>query len=269
MPKLNAQYRVRAVDRTLAILETLVEDGQPFSLTKLSKAAAIPKSTCLGILRTLEDRGYVTHAGTGKGSDWKVSLKVFHLGAHLISQIDLPEVGNTHLRLLTEQTGLTSHLGVLQGSDVLYLCKVDGPGFVKFGTYVGKLTPLYLTALGKAIAAHLPPAERDYLLQARDRSTGTERALREEPALLMDLEQTRDRGFAFEDEEEVEGVRCVAAPVYGSAGSVVGAVGVTGLTDEIQRDAIQGIASAVIAAAQSISKSIGFVVTQTVGDPSK
>src|SRR4029453_15930866 len=100
---------------------------------------------------------------------------------------------------LVKRTGLTVHLAGLELGDAVYLAKLDGPGLVKFDTYVGKRAPAHLTAVGKAILAFLPPEELSVALKQLDLSGGTERAIHSTRLLQQELANIRELGYAVED----------------------------------------------------------------------
>jgi DNA-binding IclR family transcriptional regulator len=180
-------------------------------------------------------------------------------------QVGLVALAHPHLDRLVEATGLTSHLALLEREEVVYVAKVDSPGFVKFETHVGKHAPAQLTAVGKAILAYLPSAEFDEILPRLDLRRGTANASHSARELRRTLESVRSTGYAVEDEEEIEGVRCVAAPVLHGPGKgtekaparAVASVGVIGLKTTLSDERITTIGALVTQAAQAIAAEVG------------
>src|SRR5262249_7532509 len=142
----------------------------------------------------------------------RLGLKLFEIGARVLQALDVRPGARPHLEALSRRTGLTSPLARLDGHQGGYLDPGDGPRRVTFDTYGGQRAPVNLTAVGKAIVAYLPEPRLDEILRV-DFRRGTERA----PALAYDfkaqLREFRELGYMIEDEEDVPGVYCVAAPL--------------------------------------------------------
>ncbi|WP_419992577.1 IclR family transcriptional regulator [Streptomyces boninensis] len=252
-----------AADRTLTILETLVRAEEPLILTALAKKADIPLATCAAIVQTLEQRGYAARKVIGRSHYWRPTLALYGLSAQLIRRLDLPTVSQSSLRTLAEETGLPAHVGVLDGPKVVYVAKAAPPGrFIHFNTHPGKVASFNLTALGKAIAAYLPPDELAPLLDHLAAGAGPKAHGLDTRPLLDELAETRVRGYAIEDEEEEADIACVAAPLFDSEEKVVGSVGVTGFARELKDDRLEAAIEALKREGQSISERLGYARTR-------
>jgi IclR family KDG regulon transcriptional repressor len=233
------------VDRTLTVLEHLVESDEELTLTALAKATRIPLATCASIVYTLEQRGYAARRIVGRSHFWRPTLRLYALASQLVRKVDLSQVAPREMRELADRLGMPVHMGVLDGPSVVYVAKAATPGFVQFDTYSGKIAPFNLTALGRAIAAYLEPDELEPLLTKLAPGRGPNAPKGGRKAFLALLESVRDAGFALEDEEEQAEISCIAVPFFGADGHVAGSVGVTGfardLTDERRRDAATGL----------------------------
>ncbi len=237
-----------AADRTLTILELLADSEGPLSLTEIATRADVPLASCSAIMRTLEARGYAAERVDGRTHHWRPTLAIYRLGARLIARLGLAEIAQPHLERLAEEVGLPAHAGMLERDQVIYLAKAAGPSFVQFHTFVGRTVPFGTTALGKAIAGHLPPERRQALV---GRGRGATR-------VLAELQASAEAGYAVEDEEEYEGIACAAAPVFDATGRCCGGISVTGFRADVlgegRRDAVLG---AVRATAARISEELG------------
>lgn len=237
-----------AADRTLTILELLTESETPLSLTEISTRADVPLASCSAIMRTLEARGYAVERANGRTHHWQPTLAIYRLGAQLIARLGLAEAAQPHLEQLAEELGLPAHAGVLEDDQVIYLAKAAGPSFVQFHTFVGRAVPFGRTALGKAIAAQLPEARQRALVGS---GRGAARA-------LEDLRASAASGYAVEDEEEYEGIACVAAPVFDATGRCCGGISVTGFrADVLGHGRREPVLAAVRRKAAEISADLG------------
>lgn len=238
---------VPAVKRALSVLELLVHEREPLMLNEIVARTGIPTASCHAIMHTLQEAGYVARRAEGRTQYWEPTLALFHLGSAVVSRFGIRDIAMPYLRELSAAFDVPAHLGVIVGTDVMYLEKAAAPSFIQFNTFPGKLSPFHITALGRAIAAWLPEPERAALT-----------ARLEEP-IDGQLEQTQALGYAVEDSEEIDGVGCIAAPVFGADGTVVASIGLTGFS----RDLLPGgdpppAVPAITDAARAISAELGY-----------
>jgi IclR family KDG regulon transcriptional repressor len=236
---------VPAVKRALNVLELLAEQEEPMTLSEIANKTKIPMASCHAIIHTLEECGYLERRQDGRTLYWEPTLALYHLGSLVISRYGIREVARPYLRELSEALDLPAHLGVLAGSDVVYVEKVATSSFIQFKTFPGKMAPFQTTALGRAIVAALPEKDRSELVNPRDRR------------LAKALKQAREDGFAREDSEEIDGIGCIAAPVFDGDGTVVASVGVTGFSQQLFPNGDVPAAKKIVAAARSISQELG------------
>ncbi|RZQ65566.1 IclR family transcriptional regulator [Amycolatopsis suaedae] len=247
-----------AVDRALTVLETLIGSDEGLTLTALSRTTGIPLATCASIVYTLEQRGYASRTIVGRSHFWRVTLRLYDLAAPLIRQEDLSEVAQPQLRALVDALGMPAHVGVLDGASVVYVGKVAPQGFIQFDTYPGKVSPFNLTALGRAIAAYLPDAELEPLLNQLTPGTGPKAKRPTARALRAQLAKVRQVGYALEAEEEQADIACVAAPFFDAEGRVVGSVGVTGFAHQLTGRKLTRAAELVVQQGKEVSAKLGF-----------
>lgn len=247
-----------AVDRALTVLETLVRTEDPLTLTALAKTAGIPLATCASIAYTLEQRGYAVRRVVGRSHFWRPTLRLYSLAAELVRKVDLPSLAQSELQALADELGMPTHVGILEGNSVVYVAKAAPPGFIQFDTYRGKVAPFDLTALGRAIAAHLSPAELEPLLGKLTAGHGPN-AHPGRVAFLETLAEVRSNGFAVEDEEEQAEIACVAAPFFDAEGHVAGSVGVTGFARELRNDRREIAVKGVVRLGHEVSRRLGYL----------
>jgi DNA-binding IclR family transcriptional regulator len=250
-----SRFGVPALERGIAIVELLAGSPQGASTEEIAEALQLPRSSAFGLVRALHGLGWLDH---GEGGRNLLSLHLLSL-AHRAHRLDLQRVTAPHLRALRDSLGLTVHLAApADDGRVVYLDKVDGPGFVRFDTYVGKHADAHLTAVGKALIAHLPPAELEpAIARAARRRRATDRGPSTAAALRAQLAEVRARGYALEDEEEVEGVRCAAAPIGGVGGPALAAVGCIALTRDLPLDDVPLVAERIVACTTAIADQLG------------
>jgi IclR family KDG regulon transcriptional repressor len=246
-----------ATDRVLNVMEVLSSEPDSMTLTSLAKKTGMPIATCAAIMYTLESRGYAHRTAVGRSHFWQLTLSLYGVASQQVQKLNYADIAQSDLRTLAGTLGLPAHVGVLSGSKLVYVAKEAGSSFIQFDTFPGKAVPFNLTALGRAVAAHLPDDQLDYLSAHLEMGKGPNATQPTEQSFREDLENVRRTGFAFEDEEEVSGVSCAAAAFFDSSGAVAGAVGVTAISDVMVEPFKSTVVAALHDAADSISVKLG------------
>lgn len=242
-----------SVQKTFQILELLNSSTRGWNISEISRKLNIPKSTTHVLVSTLDQLGYVKKCQYSRR--FQLSTKMFGLGQKALTATPLPEVSLSHIRHLVQETQLTAHVGIIEKNQIVFVQKADGPGFIKFDTYIGKCSDLHCTGLGKALLAFQTDETIQSLLSGYTFNRFTKKTICSKAAFMTELAHVREVGYAFDDEEEELGIRCIAAPIFTSAG-VVAAVSMTGTTSQIRIEDMDKIAKAAKRAAAKIALAI-------------
>jgi IclR family acetate operon transcriptional repressor len=245
-----------AVERALAMLEAVSQVSDGLSNAEISRKLNIPKSSASYILRTLEAQGYLTR--DSESGKYRVGLKILSLSRGALGGLDVRGVALPVMRHLTHQTGLTCHLAVLDGSDAVYIEKVEPEGFIRMDTWVGRRMRVHATSVGKAIVAYLPQDQLEEILRKSGMEKRTPKTISTVPRLLKELEKVRAQGYAVDDEENNLGARCVGAPVFDERGSIEASLGLSGTTQQVSPQTMPRILEALKDAARHISMGMGY-----------
>lgn len=219
-----------AVERTMAILECLDSSRRGLNISEVSRKLAIPKSSAHVLMVTLERLGYVRRAENGR--DYCLGLKTYALGQRMVKLLSVSDLALPHMQRLATETGLSSHLAVLDHDQAVFIQKAGANGLVQFDTYVGRRADLHCTALGKAILAFSPPESIRPILSKKVFSCYTPNTITSKDALSRELSRVRRLGYAIDDEEEELGARCVAVPLI-HQGCFVAALSLSGTVPQI------------------------------------
>jgi len=250
---------VVSVERALTILELLAEKQQGLTTSEISRRARIPKSSASYLLRTLAARGYLRrNSETGQ---FTPGIRMLSLGGQAMQGMQLREVSLPYLRQIAERTRLGTHLAVLDHGDAVYVERIESPGFIKMAIWVGKRVAPQVTAIGKALICYLERHEVQEIVGTHQVSPVSAKTILSLPHLLEELALTRQRGYAFDDEEHARGVRCIAAPVVAASGEVVGAIGVSGTVSQINDDYVSSLGNILRTAAIKFSAQLGNLKT--------
>lgn len=239
----------QSVDRALLILEELAKGSK--RLGPLAETLGIHKSTVLRLLQTLETHDFVRRRDGEP--EFSLGLRILALSATILSDLDVRSAARAHIEQLAAETGETVHLGMLDGAEVVYLDKVESIHPVRMYSRVGARAPAYCTGVGKALLAYTPP-ERWAPMEFK-RYTDQTVASRE--ALIADSERSRARGYATDEREHEETIRCIAAPVFDMQGEVAAALSISVPTSRMNVEELAGYVDPLLSAARASTKELG------------
>lgn len=224
------EYRVQSVERALRILEMLAAAGAAGeSVTGIGRGLGVSKSTAYALLQTLMSRGFVTDDGTDGGRRYRLGMGLARLGDRAVSEMTIHDAAMPVLRALTDATGYTSRLAILDEGYAVVIGRVDSPGVVRFSAHLGRRELAHSSGVGKALLSSLAPDEVRAIVAATGLPRRTSHTITDIETLLEDLAIVRQRGYSLDDEEDADGVFCVGTPVYDFRGACAGAISITGL----------------------------------------
>lgn len=246
----------QTLDRALSTLLHVGESGpRGLTLAECAVHLGYSKPTVHRILRTFHARGFL-RLDRERGL-YTLGVANLRLGMTFLEQLDLRAEALPVLREIGARTSETVHLGVLDGSDVVYIEKVESAHPVRMYSQVGHTMPAHSTGIGKAILAFLPEEELEGVLpqclEARTPATITDRN-----ALVEHLAETRRRGYSIDDVENEEGIRCVGAPVFDHTGAVCAGISIAGPASRLMRDGVPDLGRLVKDAAMRVSRRVGY-----------
>lgn len=224
-----------SVANVFGILEAVIaHQARGLAYSEVVAKTRVPKATAHRLLKSLVHLRYLRF--DPESNRYFGDLKIAELGSAVISAFDLAQHVHPHLVALHARTGHACHLGILDGAVGVYLDKIESakPFEIKLYSAIGKRFPLHCTAMGKVLLAALPVPDMRRLLGHKMQSF-TPATLKTRERLEQELEIVRASGFAVDREEITRGIMCVAAPVVGSSGVVMGALSV-GFPASIARD---------------------------------
>lgn len=252
----NSPYRVQVLDRVLRVLEILANAESALTLVELSTRLGLPKSTVLRLLMVLESHRFVEK--DLQSGAYRLGLKLFELGSKAIAQSNLGDRAKPHLRRLVFTTEETAFVCVLDDGEVLSLEQVESSRTVRIPATIGWRAPAHCTAVGKALLAFLPDAELTTLVKKRKLSAYTPQTVTTSPRLRSELRLVRERGYAVDNEEMEEGLKCVAAPVREHSGKVIAALGILSPAFRLPDQKIPLLALTLMNEANELSTELGY-----------
>jgi DNA-binding IclR family transcriptional regulator len=243
------------LDKGLRVLEALSRSTTGSeSLTTLSRAVGLHRTTVFRILGTLRARGYVTReADTDR---YRLGVRVLTLAGAVLDDLDIRQVARPPLEALRTASRELVFLSVMEGGEVVTVERLDSDQPLSLRAQLGSRRPAHCTAAGKAFLAVLPEAEREAILQ-KPLASFTPRTVTAPEQVRLQLVEIRARGFAWDDEEYFDGVRCVAAPVFGIERRIVGVVSLAAPTMRTPWERLWRLGAEVRTTARAISERLG------------
>ncbi|WP_276273189.1 IclR family transcriptional regulator [Haloarcula litorea] len=246
-----SDYPVGATATTFGVVEALVERGEA-GVTELADALDISKGAAHNHLTTLTRLGFAVR----EDGRYRLSAGFLDLGTRARERLTVYEAARGDVRRLARASGEVASLVVAEDGRAAYLL-VRGDAADEIGHREGRRTPLHASAAGKAILAHLPDGEVDAFLDEHTLTPETAQTVTDAGALRDQLQTVRERGVAFDREEQTPGVRSVAAPLTGEDGTAVGAVSVAGPVDRMSGKRLEeDVTGLIVSRANSISVEI-------------
>lgn len=224
----------KALSRGLKVISLLAAHPAGLPLTEIASQIDIPKGTCHRLLQTLVADGYATQEEVS--AHYRLTFKMLWTVSELLDDLELTQLVRPPLDSLAQETSETVHLALLDGNTPIYVCKIDSPNAIRMYSRVGKRVYLHCTGLGKAIMAHLPGEQIDRIIAADGLPAQTANTITEPEALKQELARIRARGYALDEEENEDGIHCIAAPLFDQQGAVVGAVSIAALKFRINKE---------------------------------
>ncbi|MFJ7995978.1 IclR family transcriptional regulator [Streptomyces sp. NPDC096310] len=238
---------VPAVTRALDILELFLEGDGTLSAPDVIRKLGLPRTTVHELITTLAARSYLAPV-PGQPGRYRLGVRSYQLGSRYAEQLDLAAEGRQVAREVAETCDETVHVAILEGTDVIYIAKVDSTHAVRMVSAAGRRLPAHCTSVGKMLLASLSESELAARIDGHDFLAMTPDSITDPEVLHTELAKIRERGVAVEHRESNPDVSCVAAPVRDRAGRVVAALSISvpmirwsdGREEELSQLAVKG-----------------------------
>ena len=247
---------IQSLDRGLVLLEAVAHARRPVSLAELMPVLNIDRSSVFRLANTLVRRGFLVQLPDSKR--YALGSSLWRLSALFRFENVLLQVARPYVDALAADTGETTHVAIREGVQALLIERQLTANVLGVaGAGSGTAMPLHCTSVGKALIADF---DRDGLVQlfgGERLQRFTKHTITAAKDLAEACKRTRASGFAVDDEEEHDGVRCVAAPIRDASGEVVAAVGISAPLARLPHEAVKKMGARVAAAARAISRELG------------
>ena len=248
---------VQTIERAFSIIELLGNADYHLGISEIAQRSELPLATSHRLLSTLLKLGYVEQ--NPETNKYTLGVRILQLRGAVIEQLNLGVQAMPIMKMLMNNVGETVHLAVLNEGEIIYIERVEGLRTQGMYTRIGKRAPAHCTALGKVLLSNLQEdIWFDDVVNRHGLKSFSDTTITSVDELRQELDQIRKRGYAIDNGETGEAVRCVAAPIRDYTAQVVAAVSISGPQSQITVDRVADLGNSVCQAANRISNKLGF-----------
>lgn len=247
---------VQSAERIFQVLEMLAENGE-VGLMEISSALNLHKSTVHRLLMSLIYMGYAKQDETTQ--KYMLSYKIVNMAGKILDRMDILQIARPYMDRLSDISGETVHLVQREGNNILYIYKAEAKvGSIRMVSHVGMVHPMYCSGVGKAIMATLEEAEVKQIWNESIIEKKTDKTITDIDDMMKVLKEVKENGYALDDEENEEGVRCIAACLRDYSGEVRYAFSVSGPVSRMTKERVQELSVDVKRIQSELSRELGF-----------
>ena len=255
--KSSSEYTVQSLDRAIDILEVLATEKTGCGITLMAQKTGLHKSTVHRLLNSLLQRGYVEKEPGG--DNYQLGMKILFLGSAILDRMDIRRIAKPFLEELSKHTREVVHLAILDAGETVYIDKVEGTdSSIRMYSQIGKRGPVHCTGVGKVLLSGLEDSEVEAILNEKGMPKYTENTISDMHAFKKHMEKVRLLGYALDEREHEEGIRCVAVPIYDRKGRIIAAISVSGPIMRFSEERVMDLIDVIIKVSRDISYQLGY-----------
>lgn len=247
-------YQISSLEKGIKILELLAEK-KALTVTQVAAHLDINRAGSHRFLATLRDLDYVEK---NEDNRYQLTFRIMEMGMKVADRFEIRQEARKFMQELSTAFKETVNLGLWDGKDILHLDKIDSSEILRIDASIGSKTPAYCTALGKAILAYLPQEDLNaYLARIRPVAHGPKTIISKK-RFREELKNTCQCGFAIDDEELAEGLRCVAAPVFDHTGKARYALSISAPAMRLPMEKVDKVQLKIKEVCRQLSARLGY-----------
>ncbi len=240
--------------KALKTLEIIAHSPHPVSVQDVAISLGSDKATAYRMLVTLQQSGFVTREETTKL--YSLSYKVVSLSRNLLAENEVSKIILRTLHELAQATKETLHYSVLDGKETVLIYKVKGSQLVNVDFQIGDRSPLHCTAIGKAILAYQDIRFIEELI-AEGLPKQASNTITDPELFRNELRRIRTQGYALDDHEFSDSMRCIAVPVFEGGGHISGGISISGPDSRLSLEKLEELSNPLLSASRTLSKHLG------------
>lgn len=250
-----AKATLQTVDRALQLLEILAEHPTGMQPKEIEEVLELNKVTVHRLLATLENRGFIERMGNA----YVIGLKLVELSSMKLSNVELKTEASPYLRELVTRLGLPVQMAILEGTEAVFIDKIESRNSFRMYSQIGKRIPLYASGVGKVLLLQASDEEIKQKLETVEFTAFTPKTLTSVEAVIEAVKVARKKGYAIDDEEHEEGIFCVAAPIYDYRDKIIAAISVGDINEQFVKGTNAKQIELIKETAKKISKRLGYL----------
>lgn len=248
--------KIQSVERALKILEILAEYPDGVGVTELSLKLDVAKSTAHRLLNTLLNQHYVSK--DVRSDNYVLGTQILLIANQALENLSIVEIAKDEINKLSELTNETVHLCLFDKDEVVYIDKVESNQTIRMHSRIGTRSLMHCTGVGKAILAFLKKEEVKDILSRKGMPAFTDKTITTFDEMWKELEEISTNGFALDDIENEDGIRCVAAPIFDHNKVPIAAISISSPSTRVSFDkAYNEFSKLVMQSATAISYELG------------
>ncbi|MGC8573605.1 MAG: IclR family transcriptional regulator [Caldisphaera sp.] len=252
----SEKKQIKSLAKAIEIL-SLLKLNSNMRLNDISKKINAPKSTTHGLLSTLCDFGFVEK--TSVAGEYKLGYKLYELGMEVAKQWKIIDVALPYLKNIVNELNETAHLATLStDGEVFYIQKYESNRSIKIVSDVGSKLPAHCTGVGKVLLSYLDDKSLLKIVQSKGLKSFTKNTITDFEKLKEELTKIKIQGYAIDNEEIMDGLKCIASPIYDHTGKVFYAISISGPVNRLSGDRFYKALKLIQKTSLEISKNLGF-----------
>ena len=245
------------LEKTLSVLDLLNQSNRSLTFSEIQSGLNFTKSTGHRILTLMTEYGLVLY--DKKNKTYRTGYRVMSWAAKAWQDIDLRDLAETEMQELSAQKGENVLLAVHDGTEIVYMHRVESVKKIRSIATIGARAPIHCTGLGKAIMAFLPSGEQQKIISNIKWEKLTENTITNPKQFERELVEIRQRGYSFDDREHQQEINCIAAPILNIEREVIGAISVTAPAFRVNSGTLHKWSSDLLETTRQISEKIGYI----------
>lgn len=223
---MNVSKTILSLVKASKILELIMSESRALGVSELSRALDMPKPTVQNMLFTLESEGLLEK--DPMSLKYRLGARLFQLGMHYANNMDLTMIARAWLERLCSQYGETSRAGIVMGEKIIIVMEVQHDSSYMTFPGPGSVIPPHTTSIGKILLAYMPDKRREKILGSIQFTPLTDKTLKNMDELKSELAGVHSEGIAFDNEESLKGLSCIAGPVFNHRNECIAAISLSG-----------------------------------------
>jgi DNA-binding IclR family transcriptional regulator len=246
---------VKSLNHAFNVLELLSQEPHGIRMTEIGRKLDLNKSTIYRLLAEMKSRGYIYQEG--ERGVYKIGIKFIELCGAYLNNVELKTEAHPFLRQLNGQLDQTVYLAILQDAEVVYIDKIEKYNSFRKYSIIGQRKPVYNTSLGKSLLMSITDNEIRELLKEVPMLRFTANTITDIESFIHEIHLSRIRGWAYDNEEAEEGVRCMSAPVFDYRLKVIAAISTSWFIDSCSNLNEEHASRLIVQTADAVSKRMG------------